>query len=76
MVAHPGARSAPGSDRKGQSQPEEERKMTHKDGPIDAPTSSVPETAITAELDQLLDGYFAAFNDYDVDAIQAVISDS
>lgn len=50
--------------------------MTHKDGPIDAPTSSVPETAITAELDQLLDDYFAAFNDYDVDAIQAVISDS
>ena len=35
----------------------------------------IPETAITPELDQLLEGYFAAYNDYDVDALKAVITD-
>ncbi|MBL7201754.1 MAG: nuclear transport factor 2 family protein [Anaerolineae bacterium] len=49
--------------------------MTHKGGPTGAPATSVPETAVTAEIGQLLNDYFAAFNDYDVDAVRTAITD-
>lgn len=44
-------------------------------GPTDAPTPSVPETSVSAEIDQLVGDYFAAYNDYDADAVRAVITD-
>jgi len=41
----------------------------------DAPETSVPETAVYAKIDQLIDDYFAAYNAYDADAVRALITD-
>jgi uncharacterized protein (DUF2267 family) len=38
-------------------------------------TPEFTETAVTAELDQLLDDYFAAWNAYDADAVRALLTD-
>lgn len=37
--------------------------------------TSVPETAVSAEIDQLFEDYIAAFNAYDADALQALITE-
>ena len=42
-------------------------------GPADSTTS--PETAVTAEIDQLLGDYEAAWNTYDVDALRPMFTD-
>lgn len=38
-------------------------------------STAVPETAVTAEIDQLLDDYLAAWNTYDADALRALLTD-
>ena len=37
--------------------------------------TAAPETAVTAEIDQLFEDYITAFNNYDEEAVQAVITD-
>ncbi|MGD2148465.1 MAG: hypothetical protein PVH41_17355 [Anaerolineae bacterium] len=38
-------------------------------------STAVPETAVTAEIDQLLDDYIAAWNAYDADALRPLLAD-
>jgi hypothetical protein len=38
-------------------------------------TTTAPETAVSAEIEQLLDDYYAAFNAYDVQAVRALVTD-
>lgn len=38
-------------------------------------STAVPETAVTAEIDQLLDDYIAPWNTYDADALRPLLTD-
>ncbi|MEE9512713.1 MAG: hypothetical protein V3V46_01440 [Anaerolineales bacterium] len=42
---------------------------------VSSDSTKTSETAGSVEIDQLFDDYIAAFNDYDVDAFQALITD-
>ena len=37
--------------------------------------TTVPETAVTAEIDQIFDDYVTAFNNYDLEAVEALLDD-
>jgi hypothetical protein len=43
--------------------------------PVQPTATSGPESAVSAEIDQLFEDYIAAFNAYDVDAVRAVITE-
>ena len=42
---------------------------------VSSDSTKVSETAVSVEIDQIFDDYIAAFNDYDVDAIRAMVTD-
>lgn len=44
-------------------------------GATDAPATADLETAASPEIDQVVGDYFAAFNDYDADALRPLITD-
>jgi hypothetical protein len=43
--------------------------------PVQPTATSAPETAVSAEIDQLFEDYVAAFNAYDADAFQALLTE-
>jgi hypothetical protein len=42
---------------------------------VSSDSTKTSETAVSVEIDQIFDDYIAAFNDYDVDAVRAMITD-
>jgi hypothetical protein len=42
---------------------------------VSSDSKKASETAVSVEIDQIFDDYIAAFNDYDMDAVRAILTD-